>query len=231
MALLKFLIMLPYILYLAYKDKKALNGKIRLYGIYGYFGLPGRGKTISMTRRLEKIRHQYGSDVYIMTNYGYIGQDEVFSDWHQLLKDYNKPLVVAWDEVQNEFCSRNFKDFPISLMTHLTQVRKENGCMILYTSQRYHFVDKNFRSLSFGMCDCKCWLGRFCVNTWYEPEEYEQRVNTVSIDRKMKIARHKKESYLQTDELREKYSSYKMLQTAKSKDYMDRLEISEILAE
>ena len=74
-------------------------------------------------------------------------------DGYSLLKDYDKPLVVAWDEVQNEFNSRDFKDFPISLLTKLTQVRKGNGIQILYTSQRWHFVDKNFRSLSFGCYD------------------------------------------------------------------------------
>lgn len=38
-----------------------------------------------------------------------------------------------------------------------------DGIQILYTSQRWHFVDKNFRSLSFGCYDCKTILGRFTI--------------------------------------------------------------------
>ena len=44
-----------------------------------------------------------------------------------LLKEYDKPVVFAWDEVQNEFNSRDFKNFPVELLTLLTQNRKGHG--------------------------------------------------------------------------------------------------------
>ena len=108
--ILKTIFLLPYLIIKRIIDKK--NMGIHLYGIYGFFGLPGRGKTMAMSYQLQKLRKQYGDNIYIMTNYNYLDQDFEFTSWKDLLKEYDKPLVVAWDEVQNEFNSRDFKSFP-----------------------------------------------------------------------------------------------------------------------
>ena len=111
--LLMFLFKLPYVWYLRCKDMVKDRGKVHLYGIYGYFGLPGRGKTMCMCHRLRELRRLYGDKIYIMTNFAYRDEDFAFHSWKQLLLDYDRPLVVAWDEVQNEFNSRDFKSFPL----------------------------------------------------------------------------------------------------------------------
>ena len=219
----KFIIYLPFIISGYVKDKRSDSG-IHLYGIYGFFGLPGKGKTMAMCYKLKELRRVYGNDIYISTNFNFDSQDFEFTTWKQLLKPYDKPLVVAWDEIQNEFNSRDFKNFPIPLMTQLTQVRKGNGIQILYTAQRWHFVDKNFRSLSFGCYDCSTFLGRYTTAKLYDVDDYEQRCQEVNVMRKLKI--HCKDwiSFYQTEELRNSYDSFKMLETAKSKDYMSREE-------
>ena len=181
-----------------------------------------------MTKRLNDYRRKYGDKIYIMTNYNYLDQDFEFNDWHQLLQNYDKPLVVAWDEVQNVFNSRNFKNFPIQLLTLLTQVRKNNGIQILYTSQRWHFVDKNFRSLSFGCYDCRTWFGRYTISTMYDPEDYDQKCNTLEVEKKRRIKKKNVISFLQTKKERNAFDSYKMLETAKSKEYMGRDEIAQL---
>ena len=226
--ILYFIITFPIIFYLWNCDKMKNKNKIHLYGIYGFFGLPGQGKTISMTRQLNEYRKKYGDKIYIMTNYNYLDQDFEFTDWRQLLKEYDKPLIVAWDEIQNVFASRNFKDFPIQLLTLLTQVRKGNGIQILYTSQRWHFVDKNFRSLSFGCYDCKTIMGRFTVASLFDPEDYDQKCNTVEVEKKQKIHAKVRKCFIQTKKEREAFDSYKMLLTAKSKEYMSRDELAKI---
>ena len=108
----KFIFLLPYLIYKAITDHKKRD--IHLYGIYGYYGLPGKGKTMAMSYRLRELRKRYGNDIYIMTNYCYDDEDFQFTSWKDLLREYDKPLVVAWDEVQNEFNSRDFKSFPIT---------------------------------------------------------------------------------------------------------------------
>lgn len=224
--ILKTIFLLPYLIYRKIQDKK--NMGIHLYGIYGYFGLPGRGKTMAMSYELKKLRKQYGDKIYIMTNYFYKDQDFEFTSWKDLLKEYDKPLVVAWDEVQNEFNSRDFKSFPISLLTLLTQVRKKNGIQILYTAQRWHFVDKNFRSLSFGCYECGTILGSLSFARLYDPVDYDNLCSTSEYNKRMKIHPKYTISFLQTKDIRNCYDSYRMLESAKSKEYLDRQELNNI---
>lgn len=61
---------------------------------------------------------------------------------------------------------------------------------------------------------------QFCCSKWYTPDEYEAK-QTASLDRKRKIMKHKVEFYLQNESLRNSYDSYKMLLTAKSKEYRE----------
>ena len=198
--------------------------KPHLYGIYGFFGLPGAGKTMAMVWQLEMYRRKYGNKIYIMTNFHYQGQDFEFTTWKDLLKDYDKPLVCAWDEVQNEFNSRDFKNFPVELLTLLTQNRKGNGKQILYTAQRWNRVDKVFRELTHYAVECKTFMGRLTRLRYYHWMDYENLQSTPVVDKKMKIKPINIESFVQTDELRSKYDSYKMLESAKAKDYIDRFE-------
>lgn len=221
--ILKTIILLPYLITMKLIENR--DKPIHMYGIYGFFGLPGKGKTMAMSKYLNDMRKKYGDNIYIMTNYYYDKQDFVFTSWKDLLKEYDKPLIVAWDEVQNEFNSRDFKTFPIALLTLLTQVRKKNGIQILYTAQRWHFVDKNFRSLSFGCYECNTVLGRYTFAKYYDPVDYDNLCSQSDYDKRRKIKPIKYMDFVQTEELRNCYNSYLMLESAKSKDYMDREEL------
>lgn len=220
LVIIKVILLFPYLVVRSIIDKKGRG--VHLYGIYGYYGLPGKGKTMAMCHRLKELRKQYGNQIYIMTNFCYDDEDFVFTSWKDLLQDFDKPLVCAWDEVQNEFNSRDFKSFPISLLTLLTQVRKKNGIQILYTSQRWHFVDKNFRSLSFGCYECNTIFGCFTITRLYDPVDYDNLCSNSDYDKRRRIRPKRTDSFLQSEALRNCYDSYKMLESAKSKEYMDR---------
>lgn len=199
-----------------------------LYGIYGFFGLPGKGKTMALVYQLEEYRKKYKDKIYITTNFNYKNQDFEFSSWKQLLETYDKPLIVAWDEVQNEFNSRDFKNFPTSLLTLLTQNRKGNGIQILYTAQRYNRVDKVFRELTHYAIRCNTILGRLTRLRYYHWEDYEMLNNLTNVDMKVRVRQIKTVSFVQSDDFRELYDSFKMLESAKSKEYLDRNEILNI---
>lgn len=196
--------------------------KIHLYGIYGFFGLPGKGKTMALSYQLDQYRKKFGDRVYITTNYHYINQDFAFTTWKQLLESYDKPLIVAWDEVQNEFTSRDFKNFPVELLTILTQNRKGNGIQLLYTAQRWERVDKIFRELTHYAVQCNTLFGRLTSLKYYYWEDYIQIQSTAAVQLKMKIHPSKKIRFVQSNKLRDSYDSFKMLESAKSKEYMDR---------
>lgn len=201
---------------------KKVPKKIHLYGIYGFFGLPGKGKTMALSWQLNEYRKLYGDKILISTNYNYKDQDFPFTSWKMLLDTYDKPLIVAWDEVQNEFNSRDFKNFPVELLTILTQNRKGNGIQLLYTAQRWDRVDKVFRELSHYAIQCSTLAGRLTTLKYYHWEDYVQLNSTPVVELKMKIRPSKKIKFIQTDELRNSYDSYKMLETAKKKEYQER---------
>lgn len=199
--------------------------KPHVYGIYGYFGLWGQGKTIGMTRELYYLRKRYKDKIYIFTNYGFKLEDKVFDDWKMLLDDYDKPAVFAWDEVQNEFNSRAYKNFPTELLTILTQNRKNNGKRVLYTAQRWHRVDKVFRELTYMCYECKTRFGRLTSLKGYHWEDYEDLTSSTDLKHRMKVKSNNIKLFVQTDYLRSLYDSYQMLQTAKTKEYLDRSEL------
>lgn len=199
-----------------------------VYGIYGYFGLWGMGKTIAMTKELYDLRQKYHDKIYIFTNYGFKLEDKPFSDWRMLLDDYDKPAVFAWDEVQNEFNSRDFKNFPVELLTILTQNRKGNGKRVLYTAQRWGRVDRVFRELTYLCFECKTRFGRLTSARAYFWEDYEELLSKSDVRMKIKVHSKYRKIFIQTDYLRSLYDSFQMLQSAKDKTYLDREEIAKL---
>lgn len=182
------------------------NKSPHLYGIYGYLGLWGQGKTVSMTLRLVELREKYGNGIYIATNYGFSLQDFALSDINDIYIKRDKPCVYAFDEIQNDFESRSYRSFPPQLLSVLTQNRKGNGVMLLYTSQRFDRIDKAIRELTYTFTDCRTYFGRLTRNKVYLSREYERFDKSLSESR-VKIKPIAVRSFVQTDELRSYYDT------------------------
>lgn len=197
--------------------------KLHLYGIIGIVGLYGGGKTMALTRYLEDMRLKHGDNIYIATNYYYKGQDFPLDTWKDILKIYDKPIIFGYDELQNEFNSREYKTFPVSLMTILTQNRKGNGKQIVYTTQDYETVDKSFRRLTQWIWACKTRFGRLTSVKVFDREDFEMFISTAEVSKRMKIKPMKRWKFIQDDYIREQYDSYQMLQSAMNKTYVDQL--------
>ena len=75
-----------------YKNRD--DKKIHLYGIYGYFGLPGYGKTMAMSWELLELRKKYGDDIYIFTNYGFKQEDKSFNNVNNSTGKFLKSLEL-----------------------------------------------------------------------------------------------------------------------------------------
>ena len=70
LALICFILLLPLLIYLkTCDDLEQKKEGLRMYGIYGFFGLPGTGKTMAMCRELAILRKKYGNAIYITTNF------------------------------------------------------------------------------------------------------------------------------------------------------------------
>ena len=197
--------------------------RYNLYGIWLFCGLYGQGKTMGLTEYLIRMRKKYGKNIYICTNYGFIDEDFPLTNWKDLLKEYDRPVIFGYDEIQNEFNSRDYKNFPYELVKLLTQNRKGNGKQIVGTAQRYMRVDKVIRELCTHVVECKTFAGRWTSTVKYDIEDYEDRINQTSVNRKMKI-RGSRYSFIQTDKMRNSYDSFKMLDSARNKEYISAYE-------
>lgn len=199
--------------------KKSRDKSIHLYGIWCFVGLPGAGKTMSLVHYLDEQRRRYGDKIYIITNFYYKGEDEHLSNWEMIKKEYGKAVIFAWDELQNEFNSREYRKFPMQLVHELTQNRKGHGKQVVYTTQTFTAVDNNFRNLTIRVVDCRTYFGRLTKCRHYKREFYEARIESKSIDRKVKLKPMKKVKFIQTDFLRSRYNSFQRLDYIKSLNY------------
>lgn len=186
------------------------------YGLFFYVGLPGTGKTMFLTYELEKLRKKYGSNIYIGTNYGYAHQDFEVNGYEDIIKLRDKPSIIGYDEIQNDFDARNWANLDGAFSERITQSRKVNGLMILATAQRFGFVDKRLRELTHLVNKCNTILNRLTIATMYEPKMADKLEEGQYIEENQIKTRGIK--YLvQTDKLRELYSSYKILENVKKR--------------
>lgn len=197
--------------------------RLSVYGIWCFVGIYGGGKTVSLVYYLEAMRKKYGDKIYICTNFFYKGQDFPLTHWKDITKDYDRPVIFAYDELQNEFNSREYRNFPMLLMHELTQNRKEFGKQIVYTTQDYETVDKNFRRLTNDVVTCRTYFGRLTRCRYFKRANYEHLASTVDTNKKFKIKPFKAESFVQSDYLRNQYDSFKRLDSVRSLEYNDRV--------
>lgn len=188
------------------------------YGIYGFLGIFGSGKTISIVQKLNSYRKFYGNNIYIFTNFNYKYQTSNISyNFNEFFKMYDKPCIFAVDEIQNYFNSsvRTNADF-VKFNTILTQVRKGNGKLIFWSAQNYEAVQKQIRLLTTDIHTCTTRANRLVFVNVYGRQAYEDRISRVRIDNIVKVrsSLSKSYSFVQSDYLRSCYNSFGILSSS-----------------
>ncbi len=193
------------------------------FGLTLFCGKQGGGKTIAMVDYLERMKKNYPK-VKIYTNFGYKNQDGVFSHWKQLLKIRNglDGVIFAVDEIQNEWNSMAWKDFPDSLLSQITQQRKQR-IKIVGTSQVFTRVVKQLREQTYEVVECRTLFGRWTFTRCFDAEDYTQSVID-NPELKKHVRRKWRYSFVQSDRLRDLFDSYAVVQNMGKKDYIDRSE-------
>lgn len=180
------------------------------YGFYFFTGLPGTGKTIMMSYELSKYREKYGNEILIGTNYGFKQQDFEVKDYSDIIKLRDKPTIIGYDEIQNDFDSRNWANLDYAFSERITQSRKLNGLMILATAQKFGFVDKRLRQLTHLVYECRTFFNRLTMARVYEPELKVKMEEGQYLEHN--VARTKGfKMFVQTDFVRSLFSSYDIL--------------------
>lgn len=149
------------------------------YGITIFCGEQGAGKSVAMVEYLERMRLKYPS-VKIITNFGYKHEDESFNDWQQFFDVRNglDGVIFAIDEIQNEFNSQKFKEFPEALLGEITQQRKQR-VKIVTTAQYFEDVVVQMRRQTHFVVQCMTVAERLVWTRCYKKRDYEKAINRV----------------------------------------------------
>ncbi len=167
--------------YIVHQKWKEFN----YYGIDLFIGMFGHGKTLSATHKARQIYKQFGNKVRFISNYKLIGIPYTpLINFTQICNlEFDKGdyvgTVVLIDEIEDILSHRNYKDFPLAMLSVLTQQRK-NHVYIMCTAQRFFMVDKIFRGITTNVIDCnKYW--RFQHVRYYDAWEYENALSNVRL--------------------------------------------------
>jgi len=182
------------------------------FGMYFCTGLPGTGKTILTSSMLLDFKAKYRDEIYIATNYGLVGQDFAITGYKDLLKLYDKPVIIGYDEIQNDFDAREWQNIDYAFSERITQSRKINGMMIIATAQKFGFVDRRLRQLTKYVFECSTLMNRLTIAKIYEPE-IKEKIESGQFMQVNSLTSRGMRFVVQTDALRDSFNSYQILES------------------
>lgn len=194
-----------------------INGRtFNLYGVSCYCGRQGSGKTIGVVEELEKIKKVF-PDCIIATNINYLKQDIPLVSWLQLLELRNgdKGVVFVIDEVQNN--GLDWTKFPETLLAVITQQRKQK-IKIYVTTQVYKNLVIQLRRQCFDVVECKTFLTRWTRHKCFDAEEYNNVIDTPTPEKKFRLPKKWKRSFIQSNFLRNLYDTNQVVDKLKDFD-------------
>lgn len=202
-----------------------LNRPLNFFPVSGliiYEGRQGSGKTSSMVHELHKLQYQYPKSKCI-TNFGYTRQNTELDHWSQLIdyKNGYEGVIVAIDELQNWFSSKQSKDFPPEMLSVVTQNRK-NRRVIFGTAQNFYMLAKDIRTQCTEIRRCHTFLGVLSIVHCVRPV-----TNSAGEVEKYKHIRFY--CWVHTPEERDSYDTYKAIESLRKSGFIPRSERIDVL--
>ncbi len=203
-----------------------INGKtFNLYGVTCYCGRQGGGKTIGIVEQLEKIKQLY-PEALICTNINYTKQDIPLTSWLQLLylRNGKKGVVFVIDEIQNN--GLDWSKFPETLLQVITMQRKQK-IKIYCSAQVYKSVVIQLRRQCFDVVECKTFFGRWSLQRCYDAEEYNNIIDIATPEKRIKMRKKFRYSYIQSNLLRNLYDTNQVVDTLTDFDKLSSEEVKQ----
>lgn len=125
---------------------------MKIHGIYMFCGEQGSGKTIAAIHFLREQLQRYPK-IKIKSNISIDFQDGKITHWQEILNSNNGKIgeIDFIDEVQNWFSSNESKNFPVEMLSEVTQQRKQHK-VIVGTSQVFTRMSKPLREQTKYLC-------------------------------------------------------------------------------
>lgn len=231
-AMIRWFIKLIHCLWLCIGDLRKIHAehrkgiyKFNKFGLIMFVGRQGQGKTLSLVYYARQLKQQYPK-LKIYANFTCNFADGIINNLNDLLNIRNGEDGVLFliDEIQNEFSSAASKDFPESLLSTITMQRKQR-IHIATTSQVFMRVAKPVREQCFRVVECRTYLNRWTTNRCYDAIDYNSVCESTSLDAKRKLIKLWKLSFIQTDELRNCYDTYEVVQRISRQGFAAKLNI------
>ena len=191
------------------------------FGFSIYVGRQGQGKTISMVDYLNLMKEKHPKCI-IVTNFSYVGADYIMTDWKDFMTIRNGTdgVIFAIDEIHSEYSADSWKDFPESLLSEISQQRKQR-VKIIASSQVYKRIAKQLREQSFSVLCCNTYLKRLCKVYEYDAYEYDSHIGG-GFRLSKGIKPLSKRWYVQSDPLRECYDTYEKIERMEKIKFIPR---------
>lgn len=132
-------------------NKKAYEFKE--YGLHMIVGEQGSGKTTTAIHLLQQLKVKYPK-CKIRTNMNFKEEDGQIAHWKDLVSNDNGIYgqIELLDEIQTWFNSNQSRDFPVEMLTEISQQRKQRK-MLVGTAQVFSRIAKPLREqTSFVYC-------------------------------------------------------------------------------
>lgn len=203
--------------------RKERERDFNAYGFTFFVGRQGSGKTISMVKYLWDMKQKY-PNCKIVTNFACAISDHRMTDWRDLLEIRNgtEGVIFAIDEIHSEYSSASWKDFPESLLSEISQQRKQR-VKIVATSQVFERVVKPLREQAFSVIVCETYLGRWVRNREYDAAEYATCAgNAYRVKKTLKPLW--KKTFVQSNALRGLYDTYEKIERMQKLEFIPRAE-------
>lgn len=199
--------------------------KFNRYGLIMFVGRQGEGKTLSLVNYARELKAAY-PNLLIYANFTCSFADGVINSLNDLLTIRNGEQGVLFliDEIQNEFSSSASRDFPETLLSTLTMQRKQR-IHIAATSQVFTRVAKPIREQCFEVVECRTFFKRWTRNRCYDAIDYNCVVDSKSPDAKRKLRKKWKTSFIQTDDLRNCYDTFEVVQRISRQGFASKIKL------
>lgn len=198
------------------------SGRFKPFGFTIFVGRQGAGKTISMVRYLETMKQKY-PDCLIVTNFSCDFADFKMVSWRDFfeIRNGDKGVIFAIDEIHSEYSSADWQDFPESLLSEISQQRKQK-IKIVATAQVFSRVAKPIREQAFSVVMCSTFLGRLTYNREYDAAEYSISDTPYRVKKRCKPIW--RSWFVQSDELRQSYDTYEKIERLQKVEFIPRSE-------
>lgn len=174
-------------------------------GLHLIVGEQGCGKTITLVYLLLKYQKQY-PNLKVRTNMCYEYEDGCIDTWRDIIWSNNgeNGQIDVLDEIQNWFNSLQSKNFPVEMLSEISQQRKQRK-MIMGTSQVWQRVAKPLREQVKLVYKPITLFGCLTICVVYKP--------VVNADGQTEVMKFRKMFYfVHNDKIRNAFDTYKKIQ-------------------